>query len=72
MSSTLASWFKNAAPEPYLDRRCLLEVAGRVEAHTGLDNNLLLITGKGEPGGRKGWIKTVSQGSEGNDVLVAH
>ena len=27
--------------EPNIDRRCLLEVAGRVEVYTGLDYDLL-------------------------------
>ena len=41
MSNTLARWFAHAAPELYLDRRYLLEVAGRVEVYTDLDYDLL-------------------------------
>ena len=37
MSNTLARWFAHAAPELYLDRRYLLEVAGRVEVYKDLD-----------------------------------
>ena len=54
MSSTLARRFGNAAPELYIDRRCLLEVAGRVKFYTGLDYNLRLRTSKGEPGEEDG------------------
>ena len=41
MSNTLARWFMHAAPELYLGRRGLLEVAGRVKVYTGLDYDLL-------------------------------
>ena len=37
MFSTLARWFGNATPDLYLGRRCLLEVAGKVEVYAGLD-----------------------------------
>ena len=40
MSSTLARRFGNAAPELYIDRRCLLEVAGRVDVYTGFAYDL--------------------------------
>ena len=37
MSSTLARWFRNATQDLCLGRKCLLEVAGKVEVYAGLD-----------------------------------